>query len=403
MNAGKFPEAYEVLKLALVDFPQDSDVRFLMGQCALEINLPGEAVNQFEAMLAANPNLPRVRLELARAYTANKRFDQAREQFNQVLDTNPPPAVGDNIQKYLEMIDSQRPLRGRFSMAIVSDSNVNTGPGNASVLGLGTTTPTGRYDVGANLTAALSHIHAVDNQFAWQSEVNINVLDYNEENASDLESLSFSTGPTWNTGPLTVSIPLVHDRAKVGRDPYNHSSGIAPQMQYAISPALQLSASLSLSRRKHDKQVASALERDGQVHAISGGLRYRVSDTVQLQPTLRIGREQTTADYFDNDNIAFSLGLVSTLSNGFTLYAQPSVTRSAYRLADPLLGVLPGCLDCNNTRRDWVYQMNLNLSKAIGKSGLSTAVSYTYTRNDSNIGLNDYERHQGTFSLNWSY
>lgn len=404
MNAGKFPEAYEVLKLALVDFPQDHDVRFLMGQCALELNKPDESAAQFEAMLAANPNLPRVRLELARAYTSAKRFDQAREQFNQVMATNPPPAVGDNIQKFLEMIDAQRPWRARVSFSVVSDSNVTTGPSGSSVLAPGFTNPTGHSDLGLNLTASLSHIYAINQQFAWQSEASLNVLDYQDEDPSDLESVSLSTGPTWSQGPVTVSLPMVYDSTKVGHDPYNHSVGLAPQLQYAISPELQLTSSLSMSRRKHDKPVASATERDGQVHSISGGARIRVSDAIQLQPTLRIAREQTTVDYFDNESAGVSLGVLATLPNGYTLYAQPSVTRTLYRAPDPFLILsLPGCFDCTNTRRDWQYQFTLNLSKAIGKTGLSAALGYTYTRNDSNIGQNDYERHQGTAMLTYAY
>ena len=188
LNAGKFAEAFDLLKAAQTDFPDDLDVRFLLGQAALELNQPGEAAAQFEAMLAANPNLPRVRLELARAYTAQKKFSEAREQFNQVMASNPPPAVGDNIQKFLEMIEAQRPWHARVSLSFLSDSNVNTGPGSPSVLtGAPTSqTVTGRADTAWNLVGSLNHVHVVDNRLAWQSDASLNFLDYKEENASDL-------------------------------------------------------------------------------------------------------------------------------------------------------------------------------------------------------------------------
>lgn len=399
MNAGKFAEAFEVLKLALVDFPQDQDIRFLIGQCALELNRPGEAIVHFEAMLAASPNLPRVRLELARAYTADKRYDLAREQFNLVIASNPPPAVGENVQKFLTMIDSRRPWHGRLSASLMSDSNVNTGPGSASILAGAPTsqTITGRSDHAWNLIASLSHIHAVDNAFAWQSDVSVNLLDYHEENASDLDMLSVSTGPTWALGQYTVSIPLVHDRIKVGHDPYSHSTGIAPQLHYAVSPDLQLTSSLSLASRKHDKP--SAVARNGQVHSVTGGARIRLSDALHLQPSLRYSREQTTEDYFDNSSLAASLGLTSSWPEGLTLFAQPTITQINYAAPDPFLA--GACDGCNNTRRDWQYQFTVNLSRPIGKTGLSAALGYTYTRNDSNVGLNDYTRHQGTVMLTW--
>ncbi len=401
MNAGKFSEAYDLLKAAQVDFPDDLDVRFLLGQAALELNQPGEAAAQFEAMLAINPNLPRVRLELARAYAAQKKFSEAREQFNQVMASNPPPAVGENIQKFLEMIEAQRPWHARVSLSFLSDSNVNTGPGSASVL-TGTPTSqtvTGRADTAWNLVGSLNHAHVVDNRFAWQSDASLNFLDYREENASDLAMFSLSTGPTWRLDKHTVSLPLVHDRIHVGHDPYNHSTGIAPQVQYALDENILLNGGFTMAWRDHDKVTAT--DRNGQTYGLTGGARIRVGETGQLIPGIRLGREETRKAYFDNKSLGVSLGYLTPLPENFTLFVQPSISRTAYDAADPFLA--GACSGCNNTRRDWLYQFVVNLSKPIGKTGLSAAVGYTFSRNDSNVGLSDYKRHQFTAMLTWIY
>ena len=401
LNAGKFAEAFDLLKAAQTDFPDDLDVRFLLGQAALELNQPGEAAAQFEAMLAANPNLPRVRLELARAYTAQKKFGEAREQFNQVMASNPPPAVGDNIQKFLEMIEAQRPWHARVSMSFLSDSNVNTGPGSASVL-TGTPTSqtvTGRADTAWNLVGSLNHVHVVDNRLAWQSDASLNFLDYKEENASDLAMFSLSTGPTWRLDKYTVSLPLVHDRIHVGHDPYNHSTGIAPQVQYALDENVVLNGGLIVAWRDHDK--ATATDRNGQNYGLTGGARIRVGDAGQFIPGIRLGREETKQAYFDNKSAGLSLGYLTPLPENFTLFVQPSVSRTAYDAADPFLA--GACSGCNSTRRDWLYQLVVNLSKPIGKTGLSAAVGYTFSRNDSNVGLSDYKRHQFTAMLTWIF
>ena len=402
MNAGNFAEAFDLLKAAQADFPDDLDVRFLLGQAALELNQPGEATAQFEAMLAANPNLPRVRLELARAYTAQRKFGEAREQFNQVIASNPPPAVGDNIQKFLDMIEAQRPWHARVSLSHLWDSNVNTGPGSASVLGSNVTnqTITGRSDDAWNFVGSLNHVHVVNNRLAWQSDVSLNFLDYSVEDASDLAMLSLSTGPTWRFDKYVVSVPLIHDRINVGHDPYNKSTGIAPQLQYALDQNIQLNGGFTVAWRDHDKPGATG--RDGQVYGVTGGARIRVGEAGQLMPSVRLGREQTRQDYFDNDSLAVSLGYLVSLPKGYTVFVQPSVTRVNYEAVDPLVALLP-CSGCGNTRHDWLYQFTVNVSKPLGKSGLTAALGYTYTRNDSNVGLSDYSRNQITAMLTWIF
>lgn len=401
MNAGKFADAYPLLTEAQTDFPDDMDIRFLIGQCALELNKPAEAAAQFEAMLAVNANLPRVRLELARAYTAMKNFGQAKEQFNLVMATNPPPVVGDNVQKFLDMIEAQRPWHVRVSLSYLSDSNVNTGPGSPSVL-TGTPTSqtvTGRSDNAWNLVGSLSHVYVVDNRFAWQSEASLNYLDYAEENSSDLAMFSLSTGPTWRLDKYTVSAPLIYDNIRVGHDPYNKSIGLAPQLQYALDDKTQLNGGFTVAWRDHDK--ANATDRNGQVYGVTGGARIRLDEAGQLMPSVRLGHESTRQDYFDNDSVGVSLGYLTSLPHGYTLFVQPTVSRVAYGAADPFLAGI--CSGCNSARRDWLYQFTINLSRPFGKSGLSAALGYTFTRNDSNVGLNDYSRNQVTAMLTWIY
>ncbi|MBI5329582.1 MAG: DUF560 domain-containing protein [Betaproteobacteria bacterium] len=401
MNAGKFTEAYEILKLALVDSPADQDVRFLLGHCAMELNRPAEAIALFEAMLAANPNLPRVRLDLGRAYVAERRFDLAREQFNQVIASNPPPQVGDNIQKFFSMMDAQRPLHLRLSVAMMSDSNVNTGPGSASILTVAPTseTITNRSDNAWNAVVSVNHVHTVNNQFAWQSEVSVNSLDYIQEQASDLLILSASTGPTVAVDKFVLSVPLVYDNIVVGHDPYSHSKGIAPQLQYSYSTDVQFTGGFSNSRRKYHR-VAS-LTRNGQVSGVTAGARIKAGESLQLQPTLRFGREHAYERQFNNQSQGLSLGVSTPLPEGFSLYLQPGVTRTVYAIPDPFLA--GACNGCEHARRDWQYAITANLSKPIGKTGLTAALGYTYTRNDSNVGLYDYSRHQGTAMLTWIY
>lgn len=405
MNTGKFAEALQGLKAIQADFPADQDIRFLIGQCALEANQPAEAIRQFEAMLAADANLPRVRLELARAYTAQRDFSRAREQFTLVMASNPPPTVGDNVQKFLDMIDAQRPWSARISLAFVHDSNVNTGPGNNSVLagGLSGVGITGRSDTAWNILASANHVYSVDSAFAWQTDASVNHLDYEDENPSDLLMLSISSGPTWRLGKTIVSVPLVYDNINVGHDAYSWSFGLAPQARFEWDQDIQINGGFSVAKRKHDPLAAQP--RDGEVYGLNAGARFKLGDAGFLQPAIRLGQEQTEQDYFDNRSAGFSLGYILPLPQSMTLFMQPSVSWTRYGAVDPFNnpGGVPLCSGCDSVRRDLQYQFTANLSKTYGKTGLGTALGYTYTRNDSNVGLSDYTRHMVTAMVTWIY
>lgn len=407
MNAGKFAEALQGLKAVQADFPADQNIRFLIGQCALETGDAAEAVRQFEAMLASDANLPRVRLELARAYTAQRDFGRAREQFALVMASNPPKVVGDNVEKFLEMIEAQRPWHARLSLAFVSDSNVNTGPGSISVLpGSTSSTITGRADNAWNLVGSLDHVYVLAPDYAWQSEASVNYLDYREEDASDLLMFSISSGLSWKRDKLTLSAPLVFDNIRVGDKAYSWSFGVAPQARYALDEHMQLQGGVSLAHRKHDADYsASSPERDGQSQGIHGGLRIRVGDKAYLQPSLNFARENTRVEHFDNNRWGLDLGYVQTLAAGMTLFVQPAISRTHYGAVDPFYNPsgVPTCEGCGNTRRDMQYQLTANISKSFGKSGLGAALGYTYTRNDSNVSIYDYERQMVTAMLTWIY
>jgi len=70
-------------------------------------------------------------------YTANGQMNEAKKEFNAVLATNPPQVVGENIKRFLEMIEAQKNWYARVSVGFLSDSNVNAGPVAKSVLILG--------------------------------------------------------------------------------------------------------------------------------------------------------------------------------------------------------------------------------------------------------------------------
>ena len=98
----------------------------------LHENRTQEAIFALERVLAYAPDQHRARLELARAYFANKNLARARTEFERILATDPPANVRSNIESFLARIDAAEQARNRqfnlyAGLEAGWDSNINDG------------------------------------------------------------------------------------------------------------------------------------------------------------------------------------------------------------------------------------------------------------------------------------
>jgi hypothetical protein len=91
---------------------------FLTGLQALDTGNPGQAIPIFLNILAAHPDLVRVRLELGRAYFNDRQWDRARREFLLTLSADIPDAVRRNVLNYIRAIDARRGFDWDLSIAL---------------------------------------------------------------------------------------------------------------------------------------------------------------------------------------------------------------------------------------------------------------------------------------------
>ena len=80
----------------------------------------------------------RARLELARAYFVTNNLTAAENLFNLVLENDPPANVQQNIEAFLQLIDTRRnerspSFRWNISSVIGSDDNINSATSNGLI------------------------------------------------------------------------------------------------------------------------------------------------------------------------------------------------------------------------------------------------------------------------------
>lgn len=103
-----YAEAYQLASQHIDELEGDAEFDFLYGLSALQSGELQAALFSFERLSASYPQVQRYRLELARSYFYLGNLDEAKQQFNKVLASNPPDAVKNNIEKFLANIENQR-------------------------------------------------------------------------------------------------------------------------------------------------------------------------------------------------------------------------------------------------------------------------------------------------------
>ena len=100
--------------------PQAIEADFQQGLRALSSGDPRTAIRLFRAILAEHPNLPRVRLELARAHYVAGEWERSRRAFVAVLSGEVPARVKANILRFLHAIDARRGFDWNLSLGFAT-------------------------------------------------------------------------------------------------------------------------------------------------------------------------------------------------------------------------------------------------------------------------------------------
>lgn len=412
----KYNEADDLLLKNYPSNEENIDVNFLLGQSAFEQQKYDKSIEYYSIALKKNPELQRVRYEIAKAYAANGNAEKAREEFQVVLSTNPPPEVGNVIRKYLESL-TEETLKGaeepkaaaeavaavavekrwsaRVSLSYMYDSNINAGPRASSVLIYGQLTELSADTMKKSDSSGLLSLYAaytlpVSQTFALDSDLSVNHTGYFRYPEFNIDQVSVSTGPSFTKDRLFLSLPVVYDYLAVGLDPikdhYSNSIGASPQFQYTFTQNLTFSSSAAFQSRKYINNT----DRDGSIISVNASVRYIIGDIAYIQPGYSYAKTDTSKAYFDNMQNSANLGLYVSLPYKSSLFIQPSISWVKYRGKEE---------SYDSVRDDREYMGSASMSKNFGSSGWNFMVRYTYIRNESNLPIYDYERNQITAQI----
>ena len=166
------------------------------------------AIATLERMLIFEPDLPRVRLELAVAYFRLGVYEVANFHFQSVLDDDPPPEVAARIATFVSEIErrtARNALFGFVAFGPIFSTNANLGPPDRELrseffpggVALIDADQVAESDFGFQLVASATHAYDLrgPNEAAWVSTAVYTGRRFFEQDDGALDAVSVTTGP----------------------------------------------------------------------------------------------------------------------------------------------------------------------------------------------------------------
>ncbi len=97
---------------------QATESQFLSGLTAVSSGDYKGAIAIFQSILASDPSLMRVRLELARAYFLDEQWNRSRSEFFKVLSGDIPEPVRQKVLGFIRAIDARRGFEWDFEIGV---------------------------------------------------------------------------------------------------------------------------------------------------------------------------------------------------------------------------------------------------------------------------------------------
>jgi hypothetical protein len=371
---------------------------FLDGLVALESGDAKTAEKRFRNVLKNQPEQTRVRLELARALFAQRKFDGADYQLRLAQDDEDlPEDIARIISNTRSAIRSRRNWRFGFDFGFAPDSNINSATSAESVdVTFGSSTfeidldedARARSGIGATASMYGSLRLPASEAMALVLDANADMVRYENRQFNDT-FVQFAAGPELRLGEST-RLTL---------------QGVAAQRWFGGRVATQQFGAQGSVQRDIDRDKRVALRFDARHAGSDFGDAYRgwqyganlsyeqvMAKTFIASGTLYARREAMKVASNANWSYGINLGIGGELPFGLNAGVSGGIARTRFDK--------PAFLFSDTERRDWRLNGRAYVGlRQVRVAGFSPSVEYNFSETSTNYALYEQSRHRVEFKL----
>ncbi|WP_295637916.1 surface lipoprotein assembly modifier [Novosphingobium sp.] len=402
IDHGKAADAYRLLRPALADRAADPDYNYALGLAAVDSGHVTEAIQALQRVLAVNPDQAQARAELARAYALSGDIDTARREFDVVSgDPTIPDPVRQRFTTLVKGIEHTLKPGGSVTGFLEAsggyDSNVNAATSATQIVipvfsFLGPATLSSNARKQADGFGSIEGGASAEYGFNRQSRVFASVLASGRFNGSQ-------TGLNQALGTATIgyahtaanrdvaSISLQTQQFFLAGDHYRAASGLVAQYTHLLPGGHALSAQAQFF------DVTYPTDRLRDARRFGLGVNY-VTRTIYV--AVQGGHEQTRAAAADNLSNSFGgirVAFERSVATKIAVFGAVAFEARRYDAPDPLFLI---------ARRDNQYDTSVGLRFRLTPH-VTVNPQVSYTRNDSNIAIDSYDRVTASAAIRFEF
>ena len=400
IREGRYLEALELLR-PLVEADTD-DVEILLltglagigasGQSGLEDEtreaLLDAAIAALRRILIFQPDLPRPRLELARAFFLKGEDNLARHHFERVLASEPPEAVVENIRRFLDAIRARRRWDAHFGLGLAPDSNLNAASTDEIVWLHGlpfrvTDESKPSSGVGLILWGGAEYEHPLSERIKLRLGTDLSRQEHRRQSYNRM-TLSLHAGPRWIiTRNAEISLLASRRQQWTGNQPSYVENGLRLESAQRLSTHWVALEQASW----HERRYENSKHLDGPRWDVSLTGRWQATPALSLNLTAGYGEEKPELRSHRTTRPWGRLSASYALPLGFSLGASATVSRTFYQPGWSYLTLGP------DKRKDLTQSFRLSaFHRALTLFGFSPQLAVIHEERESNAQLHSYQR-----------
>ncbi|GAO35243.1 hypothetical protein SCT_0627 [Sulfuricella sp. T08] len=399
------------------DADQDQEKLFKEGLFQREQGNLFTSLEAFQTVLSNQPQLNRVRLELAVAYYRTMNFEESKRQAQLVLDDpKTPENVRLSVLTFLAQVKKDEEAftakrhawEPSVSIGLMHDTNINVGPSSDVLPGglILSTASRPLKDDAVVLSAGITHRYQSPTpvkigekaaRFVWQSQANYYRKGYLSKDEFNLDVVTLATGPGW-------FVPNYWRAAVTGQVDYIRYGDTELANFYSLTPSVtweiqngEITWDALFQKRDFSRTVDAGRDSDYAATGVTLGKVF-MGGKLALQGGVHVFQEDANLSRFSNDGTEIFLGAnMLAWANG-SVYGRASQRDVKYDGIDS--AIFPLKRDETENR----YEIGFNHDIKTGPlERWKLGGSFTHTENSSNISIYDYKRDVTALNLSRTF
>ena len=397
IKAGNAKAAYDLLAPLEVERGGEPQYDYMLGRAALDSGQADVAVFALERAVAMAPDNTQYRAELARAFFELREDETAKTEFEKVAEQDVPKEVQATIRGYLEAIDSRFASLQPFQWTLFAeagggyDSNINAATDRANIAIPSLSDAVFTLSADGQEQDAMFLTGRAGARIGYRISKNLSLLGglslakrANVDEAFDTGTADVDLGLSYQAGRNTWGVSLMGQRYEVDNDLFRSVKGLNAQWLYTIDGRNDVSVFGQLADIDYYPEANSVRDTKlrllgvGWSHAFSGA----GSPTMYLSGYVAREDDRNNLPNLSRDYYGVRVGGGYNISADVQAFASANVQVSDYGGTETLF---------LTSRDDDFVELSAGVNYRPEK-GWTITPQVRYSRNSSNIPVNDYDR-----------